>query len=135
MHAAMTRLSGVISHSTFPVVSLCFAGSLSLGTIVLVRSIRSSLAPDRPATIASPRGTVLPQLSIEEASRLPYPPDALPGARDVDSPHGTTRVYEWGPEAGPKVLLIHGISTPSIALTDLAYRLVDKGCRVMLFGG
>jgi hypothetical protein len=70
----------------------------------------------------------------EELAQLPYPPDALPGARDVDSPYGTTRVYEWGPEDGPKVLLIHGISTPSIALADLAHRLVAKGYRVMLFG-
>ena len=65
---------------------------------------------------------------------LPYPPDALPGARDVDSPYGSIRVYEWGPEDGEKILLIHGISTPSIALTDLANKLVGKGCRVMLFG-
>lgn len=32
------------------------------------------------------------------------------------------------------MLLIHGISTPSIALADLAHKLVSKGCRVMLFG-
>jgi hypothetical protein len=65
---------------------------------------------------------------------LPYPTDALPGARDVSSPYGSIRVYEWGPDHGDRVLLVHGISTPSIALTDLAHRLVARGCRVMLFG-
>jgi hypothetical protein len=76
----------------------------------------------------------LPRLSGDELKELPYPPNALPGARDVDSPYGSIRVYEWGPEDGEKILLVHGISTPSIALTDLAYKLVEKGCRVMLFG-
>lgn len=43
------------------------------------------------------------------------------------------RVYEWGPETGRKVLLIHGISTPCVALGGIALELVGKGCRVMLF--
>jgi hypothetical protein len=32
------------------------------------------------------------------------------------------------------VLLVHGISTPCIALGSLAEELVQGGCRVMLFG-
>lgn len=47
------------------------------------------------------------------------------------------RVYEFGPESGRKVLLLHGISTPCIALTGLAHGLVSRGCRVLvldLFG-
>jgi hypothetical protein len=88
-----------------------------------------------PATvILSPVASKLPQLSEEEVQQLPYPPDALPGPRDVQSPYGTVRVYEWGPEEGDKILLIHGISTPGIALADLAHKLVRRGCRVMLFG-
>ncbi|KAL8884983.1 MAG: hypothetical protein Q9215_007084 [Flavoplaca cf. flavocitrina] len=66
--------------------------------------------------IPSPRETLLPYLSSSEIAKLPYPPDALPGARDIPSPHGSLRVYEWGPENGRRVLMIHGISTPSIAL-------------------
>lgn len=42
-------------------------------------------------------------------------------------------MYEWGPEEGEKILLVHGISTPSIALADLGHKLVRKGHRVMLF--
>jgi hypothetical protein len=36
--------------------------------------------------IKSPTTTVLPNLSSSEIAALPYPPDALPGGRDVDSP-------------------------------------------------
>jgi pimeloyl-ACP methyl ester carboxylesterase len=47
--------------------------------------------------------------------------------------YGTVRVYEWGPEDGRKVLLVHGISTPCLCLGAIAEGLVMKGCRVMLF--
>ncbi|KAI9795450.1 MAG: hypothetical protein M1835_005784 [Candelina submexicana] len=43
------------------------------------------------------------------------------------------RVYEWGPEDGRKVLLIHGISTPCLALGGVAHGLAERRCRVMLF--
>lgn len=87
----------------------------------------------RETVLPSPRATVLPGLSDEENRKLPLPNDVLPGARDVASPHGSIRVYEWGREDGPKVLLVHGITTPCIALGGVAHALVDRGCRVMLF--
>lgn len=83
--------------------------------------------------IPSARTTLLPTISKEAAAALPYPPDALPNGRYVDSPYGTIRVYEWGPEQGRKVLFVHGITTPCIALGAVAQGLVDRGCRVMLF--
>lgn len=79
--------------------------------------------------LRSPR----PLLSPEENREHPLPNDVLPGARDVSTPYGSIRVYEWGPEDGPKVLFVHGITTPSIALGGVAHALVDRGCRVMLF--
>ncbi|KAI9674882.1 MAG: hypothetical protein M1829_003622 [Trizodia sp. TS-e1964] len=83
-------------------------------------------------TLPSPRTTLLPKLSPKQVAELPYPPDVLPGGREVESQYGTFRVNEWGPEKGRKVLLIHGISRPSIALADVAHDLVRNGCRVML---
>lgn len=65
---------------------------------------------------------------------LPYPPDVFPGGREVTTPYGTIKVFEWGPEDGEKVLLMHGIGTPCVALGDMAKELVHGGCRVMLFG-
>lgn len=87
----------------------------------------------RRAVVASPRSRVLDRLSEDELAKLPYPLDALPGARDVQSPAGSLRVYEFGPENGRKVLLIHGVSTPCLALGGVAHGLAEKGCRVMLF--
>ncbi|KAF9699283.1 hypothetical protein EKO04_003041 [Ascochyta lentis] len=117
----------------FPAPHLYIIAGASLGGLLLLRHVSSSVRTDTFKSILSPRETILPKLSAEEIKALPYPPDALPGARDVDSPYGSTRVYEWGPEEGEKILLIHGISTPSIALTDLAHKLVGQGCRVLLF--
>lgn len=82
----------------------------------------------------SPRKTILPTLSAQEVAALPYPPDVLPGWRDVATPYGSIRVYESGPEDGERVLLVHGISTPAVALGDLAQELIKRGYRVMLFG-
>lgn len=83
--------------------------------------------------LASPRSTVLPGITESENRQLPLPTDVLPGARDVASPYGSMRVYEWGPEDGPKVIFVHGITTPCIALGGVAHALADRGCRVMLF--
>ena len=85
----------------------------------------------RPKILPSPRKSL--QSKPSESSTVPYPLDALPGARDVDSPYGNIRVYEWGPSSGRKVLFIHGITTPCIAFASLAQQLVEQGCRVMLF--
>ena len=117
-----------------PAPQLYLIAGASLSGLFFLRYVSSSLRADKFKTSSSPRETTLPRLSGDELKKLPYPPNALPGARDIDSPYGSIRVYEWGPEDGEKILLIHGISTPSIALTDLAYKLVEKGCRVMLFG-
>ncbi|KAK0731229.1 putative alpha/beta hydrolase family protein [Lasiosphaeris hirsuta] len=96
--------------------------------------LRQVLWPARRKIIPSPLHTVIPHLSKLEAGRLEYKPDEFPGARDVVTPYGSTRVYEWGPEAGPKVVFVHGISTSCQTLKKLAHALVEeKGCRVMLF--
>lgn len=71
---------------------------------------------DGKSIILSPLQSQLSHLSASQLAELPYPPNALPGARDVTTPYGHLRVYEWGPEHGRKVLFVHGISTPSVAL-------------------
>lgn len=44
-----------------------------------------------PKTIKSPTTTLLPHLSERERDELTYPPDALPGGRNVDTPVGYRR--------------------------------------------
>lgn len=101
-----------------PRVVLVAAGLASLAVFFVSRSLAFQFVSAHRSRkiIPSPRVTLLPELSEEESLELPYPPDYLPGARDVSSPYGTIRVYEWGPEDGRKVFLVHGISTPCISL-------------------
>ena len=111
------------------------AGAASAATFIAYQSYNRSVKQARQkAVIPSPLTTLLPKLSVEEQRKLPYPPDILPGARDVDSPYGSIRVYEFGPEDGRKVLLLHGVSTPCLSLAGVAQILADRGYRVMLFG-
>ncbi|KAH8602840.1 Alpha/Beta hydrolase protein [Bisporella sp. PMI_857] len=106
----------------------------SIATTLVAISVARIAFPGTPNhIILSPRDTQLPRLSPSEQNDLPYPPDVFPGARDVTSRYGTIRVYEWGPEDGRKVLLVHGISTPCLALGSIANGLVEIGCRVILF--
>lgn len=65
---------------------------------------------------------------------MAYPPNALPGGRDVPTFYGSMRVYEWGPLDGEKVVFVHGDATPSLVFSKIAQILVDAGFRVMLFG-
>lgn len=109
---------------------LAVAGiSITLG--IALGAIWSSERSPPAKIIESPLKAVRSSSSTKESSVLPL--DVLPGARDVSTPYGSIRVYEWGPEDGPKVLLVHGISTPCLSLGGLAHALVDRGCRVMIF--
>jgi hypothetical protein len=110
------------------------AGAASLGLYLITRSMQSQGKRNPLEHVVSSPLKSLPQLSKEEVSKLPYPPDLFPGARDVDTPYGSIRVYEWGPESGRKILLVHGISTPCMSMGIVAEKLVESGCRVMMFG-
>ena len=110
---------------------LVIATSTAFALGLILRGI--SLTKKGAHVVPSPTTTLLPHLTPEQTASLPYPPDSLPGARDVRTPYGTIRAYEFGPEDGRKVLLVHGISTPCLALGAVAQGLADKGCRVCLF--
>lgn len=105
--------------------------------ISLIMYVRSGLKNPqiRPEPVERTRArTKLDWLSKSETQGLPYPPNVLPGEKDVETEYGSIRINEWGPENGDKVLMLHGIATPSPALGDMAKCLVERGCRVMLFG-
>lgn len=114
---------------TLPIALLGLQLGLSVGRKLY--KIKTG-GPHDEEVVRSPIKSLLPKLSSEEATSLPYPPDAFPGIRDVVSPYGSLRVYEWGPEDGRKVLLVHGISNPCLVLGAVAHGLADKGCRVMM---
>ncbi|KAI0102184.1 Alpha/Beta hydrolase protein [Nemania sp. FL0031] len=104
-----------------------------LGTLTLALLTRFALSLRNPSIIRGSLTTTIPRLSEEELAKITYRKDHFPGARDVATPYGTIRVYEFGPEQGRKVLLVHGISTSCMTLSDIAHGLVEKGCRVMVF--
>ncbi|TLD07418.1 hypothetical protein PgNI_10723 [Pyricularia grisea] len=111
---------------------VALAGVAALATLLASRQRQRNQA-NQP-WLDGPSKTFLPELSATEAEALPYPPDALPGRRDVPTPYGVVRVFEWGPEDGERVLFLHGIGTPCVALGGMAAELVEIGkCRVMLF--
>ncbi len=107
----------------------CLTAALVLGPILSYQDPRR-----KNPWIPSPREHVLQTLSESERAALPYPPDVLPGGRAVETPYGSVAVFEWGPEAGERVLLMHGIGTPCLALGDMAEAFAGSGYRVMVFG-
>lgn len=104
-----------------------------ISAALLLRPLLFRAPQSASKVIPSPRETLLPRLSPSEVALLPYPPDALPGGRDVPTPYGTIRVFEFGPRDGARVLLLAGISTPCVSLSALAEALAARGYRVMLF--
>ncbi|KAL7819075.1 putative alpha/beta hydrolase family protein [Trichoderma gracile] len=104
----------------------------AVATATLLLFARSALWPRWGKVLPNPLKTAAAADKVE-VEGLVYRPDAFPGARDVETPYGSIRVYEFGPEDGEKVLLVHGISTPCITLAHIAHGLVARGCRVMLF--
>ncbi|KAK5990312.1 hypothetical protein PT974_08579 [Cladobotryum mycophilum] len=107
----------------------------AVATASLLLFAKAALWPRWDKVLANPlkAGAAGGRVSEEELKGMVYHPDSFPGARDVETPYGTIRVYEFGPEDGEKVLLVHGISTPCIVLSRLANGLAERGSRVMLF--
>jgi len=62
-----------------------------------------------------------------------YPEDIYPGGAYVSLPYGRVRYWIMGPEDGEKVVLIHGLSMPSIVWKNIVPVLVERGYRVMLY--
>jgi hypothetical protein len=44
------------------------------------------------------------------------------------------RVYEWGNEAGRKIMMVHGDATCAPLWKPIAEELVEIGCRVCVIG-
>ncbi|GIK06560.1 hypothetical protein Aspvir_002210 [Aspergillus viridinutans] len=105
-------------------------------SVFLYRQIRASLediqhTPEERTFTPARTGPAVP--GGQTFPKAVYPIDAFPGSRQFKTVYGTIHVFEWGPEDGEKVLLLHCLGTPCIALGDMAKELVRKGYRVMIF--
>lgn len=75
------------SESQTPTTLLILTATTTILTLKLSQYIFNALfTKAQPKILRGPATTVLPFLTQEEKDKLPYPPDAYPGARDVDSP-------------------------------------------------
>jgi hypothetical protein len=61
-------------------------GASVITTVAVLTVSRLALQGKQQKIIPGPKKTLIPKLTEAEIDALPYPPDALPGGRDVDSP-------------------------------------------------
>lgn len=81
----------------------------------------------------TPADHSLHDIPTDSEIRKVYPIDFYPHPQIVRLPLGTTTYWLLGPESGPKVALVHGISTPSLIWKHLAPWLADHGFRVLVY--
>lgn len=62
-----------------------------------------------------------------------YPEDFFPGGAYAELPYGRVRYWQLGPKRGRKVILIHGLSIPSMIWKDVGPALAANGYRVLLY--
>ncbi|CAE6430060.1 unnamed protein product [Rhizoctonia solani] len=105
---------------------------LTLGCAVVVSAVTS-----RPETHPS-----LGELNFAEGSRLArlkdyaqelYPADIYGPASSIRLTKGRVQYWLIGPEGGRKVVLIHGLTTPSLVWKYITGDLVDAGFRVLIY--
>ncbi|RDX55915.1 alpha/beta-hydrolase [Lentinus brumalis] len=65
--------------------------------------------------------------------RQVYPADLCPGGSYAPLPHGRVRYWILGPEDGTKVVLIHGVSTPSVSWKAIGPYLAQNGFQVLIY--
>ncbi|KAI9513236.1 Alpha/Beta hydrolase protein [Russula earlei] len=75
----------------------------------------------------------LASLGPETKANDIYPEDYYSGGAYVTLPFGNVRYWLLGPEAGKKIVLIHGLSIPSLIWKDVAPALASRGYRVLLY--
>ncbi|KAK0207112.1 hypothetical protein DFS33DRAFT_1273438 [Desarmillaria ectypa] len=63
-----------------------------------------------------------------------YPESFYTGCYYAELPFDRTRYWLLGPEMGRRLVLIHGLSIPSIVWKDIASQLAKRGYRVLMYG-
>lgn len=84
----MSSFAGAIQRAIgLPADNSSIVGASVLATIIALLGLSQLTPKVNPGTrTPGPGTTVLPGISSSEIDELPYPPDALPGGRSVESP-------------------------------------------------
>ncbi|KAF8588115.1 alpha/beta-hydrolase [Ramaria rubella] len=85
------------------------------------------------AQFPTPAHPSLDSVPTSSEVRQIYPRDFFPNPNSVRLPLGKTTYWILGPEDGPKVVLIHGISIPSLLWKYIGPFLAEKGFRVLIY--
>jgi len=109
----------------------CFTLLLLIGPPLLLTAYFLAAFPSPPEPIYV-HGS-LSSLPDTSKSMEIYPEDIYPGGEYAELPYGKVRYWILGPESGKKVVMIHGLSIPSIIWADIAPALASNGYRVLLY--
>ncbi|GJJ14057.1 hypothetical protein Clacol_008314 [Clathrus columnatus] len=104
----------------------------------VVRLVQECIPPKRPSltgleNFPTPVEHSLDAVPPESEIRQLYPRNIFPNPQSVQLPWGKTTFWLLGPEGGPKVSLIHGISIPAYSWHLLAPSLAKHGFRVLVY--
>ncbi|PBK63462.1 alpha/beta-hydrolase [Armillaria solidipes] len=109
----------------------CLTYSLLILPPLLLTTYLFAAFPSPPSSVyLYPSLSSLPQ---ECRSWKIYSEDYYSGGAYVDFPYGRVRYWLLGPETGRKIVLIHGLSVPSLIWKDIAPQLAARGYRVLMY--
>lgn len=86
MVSILDSVSGIFRQHHATMSPTILVGVTVLTTLAVITASRRIFREEKVKIIKGPVTTLLPKLTEAEKALLPYPPDALPGARDVESP-------------------------------------------------
>ncbi|KAH9927074.1 alpha/beta-hydrolase [Epithele typhae] len=111
--------------------SSAFQWFLLVCPAVIILSYFVTVFPHTPQSVHIHSSLAL--LDKSHPSWTLYPDNFYEGGAYVRLPYGSVRYWLIGPEDGQRVVLIHGLSVPSIIWKDVAPKLAAKGHRVLLY--
>ncbi|KAG8708349.1 hypothetical protein FRC08_018936, partial [Ceratobasidium sp. 394] len=118
-------------------LNVALAAAIPLITLYTAIPALTSGIPTKPKHYPS-----LETLVVAEGSRIAklkkraheiYPPDVFGHGHSVDLPKGRVKYWLLGPEDGKRVVLIHGLSMPSLIWKPVAHQLAKTGFRVLIY--
>ncbi|KAJ6562249.1 Alpha/Beta hydrolase protein [Mycena capillaripes] len=116
-------------------VSRYAAYSLLVPSILVASYVLASLPiiSTKLRELPGPVEPGLASLPLNSRARVVYSEDFMEGGAYVQLPMGRVRYWLIGPTSGKKIVLIHGLSVPSLAFARIAPILAAAGYRVLMY--